>query len=351
MTDRVRAAICAAVLFLVPSVPGCGPARDPNVDVLKVGAYSVVREVLDEGLFAAFAAHWKSRTGREFKPEASYLASGAQARAIASGLDVDVAILSHEGDMETLVKASKVKPSWRDGPNKGMITHSLVVIGLRSGNPKGINDWADLAKPGVGVLYPDPKTSGGARWNVSAIYGAAFLASREAAQGAPDLSVVRGLLAKVQANVVNMDPSGRQSMANFTERGTGDAIVTYENELLLQGKEGESFPYVIPPATLLIESPAALVESSVESHGSRAVAEAFLEFLTSDDGQRIMAEYGFRPVKSGVAAPKGAHALPRKLFTIADLGGWAKLDAELFGPKGLWTSIFTAETSARASGR
>jgi sulfate transport system substrate-binding protein len=186
---------------------------------------------------------------------------------------------------------------------------------------------------------------------VSAIYGATHLASREASGGTPDPSAVRELLAKVQANVVNMDPSGRQSMANFTERSTGDAIVTYENELLLQGKEGELIPYVIPPATLLIESPAALVESSLESHGSRAVAEAFLEFLRSDGGQQILAEYGFRPVKSGVAGPKGAQALPSKLFTIADLGGWAKLDSELFGPKGLWTTIFTAAASARASGR
>jgi sulfate transport system substrate-binding protein len=319
--------------------------------LLKVGAYSVVREVLDEGLLPAFAAEWKSRTRREVKFEVSYLGSGAQARAIASGLDVDVAILSHEGDMETLVKAKRVRPSWRDGSHKGMISHSLVVIGIRSGNPKGIKDWADLANPGIGVLYADPKTSGGARWNIGAIYGSAYLASRAANQGAADLPAVRDFLAKVQANVVNMDQSGRQSMANFTERGTGDAVVTYENELLLQCKEGEPTPYVIPPATLLIESPAAIVETSVAWHGSRAVAEAFLEFLHSEAGQRILAEYGFRPLTPGVAPPPGAQALPSRLFTIAEIGGWAKLDDELFGPKGLWTSIFMAETSARASRR
>ena len=144
--------------------------------------------------------------------------------------------------MEVLVKAGRVKAGWNTGPTKGMITHSLVVIGHRDGNPKKITDWADLAKPGVGVLYPDPKTSGGARWNINAIYGAAVLASREAGKGQPDLDAVRDLLAKVQANVVNMDQSGRQSMANFAERGTGDAVVTYENELLApqQGERSRS---------------------------------------------------------------------------------------------------------------
>ncbi len=351
MPDRVRMGFWIAAVVLVLVVPGCGPARDPNSDVLKVGAYSVVHEVLGDGLFPAFAAEWKSRTGRRLTFSESYNGSGAQARAIASGFDADVAILSHEGDMELLVKAGRVKPSWKDGPNGGMITHSLVVIGHRPGNPKGIKDWSDLARPGVGVLYPDPKSSGGARWNINVIYGAAYLGLRSGSQGGPDLGAVRDLLRKVQANVVNMDQSGRQSMANFAERGTGDAVVTYENELLLRNRESQPIPYVIPPATLLIEGPAAVVETAVESHGSRAVAEAFLEFVHSDQGQRIVAEYGFRPVKPEVPAPRGAQALPPKLFTMADLGGWAKLEQELYGPKGLWTSIFTTETSERASGR
>jgi len=351
MLDRAGIGLWIAAVMLAPAVPGCGTARDPNADVLKIGAYSVVREVLHDGLLPAFKAEWKSRTGRNLEFSESYNGSGAQTRAIASGFDADVAILSHEGDMELLVKAGRVKPTWKDGLNGGMITHSLVVIGHREGNPKGIKDWSDLARPGVGVLYPDPKSSGGARWNINAIYGSAFLALPPANQGQPDLGAVRNLLKRVQANVVNMDQSGRQSVANFVERGTGDAVVTYENEVLLRNRESQPIPYVIPPATLLIESPAAVVETAVESHGSRAVAEAFLEFVQSDQGQRIVTEYGFRPVKPEAAAPRGAPALPPKLFTMADLGGWAKLEQELYGPKGLWTSIFTAETSERASGR
>jgi sulfate transport system substrate-binding protein len=306
---------------------------------------------LEEGLLPAFKDEWTSRTGRGVTFEQSYNASGAQARAIVAGLDADVAILSHEGDMELLVKAGRVKPTWKDGPDHGIVTHSLVVIGLRPGNPKQIKDWSDLAKPGVGVLYPDPKTSGGARWNINAIYGSSFLALPDANDGKADVKRVRAFMASIQANVVNMDQSGRQSMANFAERGTGDAVVTYENELLLRGRDSEPIPYVIPPATLLIESPAAIVETAVDAHGSRTLAEAFLEFIHSEAGQRIVTEYGFRPVKTAEAAPRGAQPLPTKLFTMADLGGWAKLEEELYGPKGLWTSIFTAETTARASGR
>jgi sulfate transport system substrate-binding protein len=336
---------------LVGLVSGCQPARDPNTDVLRIGAYSVVREVLHDGILPAFAAAWKGRTGRSIEFQESYNASGAQARAIATGFDADLAILSHEGDMEPLVKAGRVKPSWNAGPSRGMITHSLVVVGVQSGNPKGIKDWSDLARPGIGVLYPDPKTSGGAKWNINAIYGSALLAAREAKGGEPDRAAVRDFLARVQANVVNMDQSGRQSMANFAERGTGDAVVTYENELLLRNKESAPIPYVIPPATLRIESPAAVVETAVESHGNRAAAEAFLEFLVSEPGQRILADYGFRPVTPGVAPPSPAQPLPPKLFTMADLGGWARIEEELYAPSGLWTSIFTADAVAKAAGR
>jgi sulfate transport system substrate-binding protein len=348
---RIRVFI---LFFLFPAaslVAGCGPAPDPNTDVLKVGAYSVVKEVLGDGVLPAFEDHWKQKTGRSVKFEVAYNASGAQARAILSGFDADVAILSHEGDMNILAKAGRVKPTWKDTAYGGMITRSLVVIGHREGNPKGIKDWPDLAAPGLGVLYPDPKTSGGARWNINAIYGSAYLASRKEAGGEADLKFVRDFLGKVQANVVNMDPSGRQSMANFAERGTGDAVVTYENELLLLKKEKERIPYVIPPATLLIESPAALVEPVVVAHGTRAVAQAFLDFVLSDEGQRIVTGFGFRPVKPDIELPSGMPALPPKLFTMADLGGWDKLETELYGTDGIWTSIFTSLSSARASGK
>ncbi|QDV39434.1 sulfate ABC transporter substrate-binding protein [Tautonia plasticadhaerens] len=324
---------------------GCGTAEDPSTDTLKLGAYSVVREVFHEGILPAFSAEWKEKTGRNVRFEESYNASGAQARAIAAGFDADVAVLSHIGDIDLLVEAGRVRPDWDEGPDGGIITNSLVVIGVRPGNPKDIRDWADLARPGIGVLYPDPKTSGGARWNINAIYGSALLASREANGGQADEDAIRDLLAKVQANVVNMDPSGRQSMANF-ERGTGDAVVTYENELLLRKREGLEIPYVVPPATLRIEGPAVIVDRSVDQHGNRELAEAFLAFLRSGRGQAILADYGFRPASEGVSATVG-ETLPPGLFSMAGLGGWETVEEEVYGPKGLWTSIFTAQAGRR----
>lgn len=335
-----------AILLLTFLISGCEP-QDANkkTDTLKIGGYSVIKEAFHEGILPAFAERWKKETGREVRFEESYNASGAQARSIASGFDADIAILSHRGDVDSLVKAGRVGSDWDEGPTKGIITRSLVVIGHRPGNPKKIHDWPDLAKPDVGVLYPDPQTSGGARWNINAIYGSALLASKEANNGKDDLDAVGELLAKIQGNVVNMDASGRQSVASF-ERGTGDALVTYENELLLRNKAGEPIPYVVPPATLVIEGPAALVETSIEKHNNRALAEAFLAFLASADAQRILAEYGFRPADPEVKAAVGA-PLPPKVFTMDDLGGWDKVQGELYGPEGLWTSIFHAQTKGR----
>lgn len=326
---------------------GCGNSGAPTSDRIEIGAYSVVREVFHDGLLPAFAAHWKKETGRDVQFEESYNASGAQARAIASGFDADLAVLSHSGDMETLVKAGRVSSNWNAGPDKGILTRSLVVIGHRPGNPKTIAGWPDLAKPGVGVLYPDPKTSGGARWNINAIYGSALLASKKDG-GEGDEKAAADLLEKVQANVVNMDPSGRQSVANF-ERGNGDALVTYENELLLRKKEGKEISFIVPESTLVIESPVALVDSSLEKHGNRKVAEAFLAFLNSPEARAILAEYGFRP-PTGEAPPTFA-PLPDGAFTMADLGGWAAVEKKLYTDNGLWTSIFAKQAGSGGNGR
>lgn len=327
-------------LLIAAAVPGlrAGIGGGPKgEDRLTLGAFSVVREALHDGILPAFAEHWRSRTGRTVRFEESYNASGAQARAIAAGFDADIAILSHEGDMDQLVKAKLVDSDWRKQADRGIVVRSLVVIGVRPGNPKGVRDWSDLARPGVAVLYPDPKTSGGARWNINAIYGSKIVDAPKDPRARSD---ALELLAAVQANVVTMDTSGRQSLATF-ERGIGDAAVSYENELLLQRKMkgDDAVSYVVPPRTLVIESPAAIVESSVRRHGNAEVAQAFLEFLRSDQGQEILAGYGFRPESgSSETLPLPSDVKP---FTVAELGGWKALNTELYGPEGKWTSIFT----------
>jgi len=306
-------------------------------DVLTLGAYSVVREVFHDGLIPEFARIWKTKTGRDLRFEESYNGSGAQARAIASGFDADIAVLSLDSDMELLVKAGVVKKDWNEGPDRGIVTNSLVVIGHRDRPDLPIHDWGDLTRPGVGVLYPDPKTSGGARWNIAAIWGAGLLS---ASRSTRDAEAARNLLARIQANVVIMDSSGRQSLSTF-DRGIGDALVTYENELLLRRKYGKKpIPYVTPDATLRIESPVALVETSVDRHGNREVAQAFLAFLISMEGQKILASYGFRPVnpdaKLGDFPP-----IPARLFTIRDLGGWTQVKRTVFDQDGVWAKTFT----------
>lgn len=330
---------------------GAGSPPRSSTDVVTLGAYSVVREAFHEGLIPAFAERWRRQTGRAVRFEESYNGSGAQARAIAAGFDADVAVLSLEGDMDLLVKAGVVPETWNAGPDRGMVTRSLVVIGHRDGNPKGIADWGDLARPGVGVLYPDPKTSGGARWNIGAIWGAGLLGwDRPARPDQPDPDAARDLLARVQRNVVNMDSSGRQSLATF-ERGTGDAVVTYENELLVRKRYAANpIPYVTPSTTLQIESPAAIVEASVARHGNRAAVEAFFAFLRSDEGQTILAGYGFRPINPKLPVAD-MPPLPPRLFTIRDLGGWSKVKKTVFDAGGVWSKIFTERDRERERAR
>jgi sulfate transport system substrate-binding protein len=341
-THPTKSWLCAVPALALIPVLGCMPSRGEATatDRLTIGAYSVVREAFHDGVLPAFAAQWQRRTGRTVVFEESYNASGAQSRGIATGFDADVAVLSLEGDIQRLVEAGLVDRRWNAGPDRGIVTRSLVVIGVRPGNPKSIHDWDDLGRSGVSVLYPDPKTSGGARWNINAIYGAGLLGS------GGDLRAGSALLARVQANVANMDASGRQSMATF-ERGIGDAVVTYENELLLQRKRtGAEVDYVIPPATLLIEGPAAVVDAVVEQHGSRAVAEAFLAFLCSAPAQAILSDYGFRPLDRGQDVP-GLAPLPPNVFTMAALGGWKTINKQVFGSGGIWDSLFTGRTQGR----
>lgn len=355
-TIWVLAATALAGVATAAVLSGCadGLAAEAADDTLTVGAYSVVREAFHEAVLPEFARVWKQETGRTVRFEESYSGSGAQSRAIVSGFDADVAVLSLEGDVDRLVKAGLVKKSWNAGAAKGMITRSIVVIGVRPGNPLKLEDWPDLARDGVNVLYPDPKTSGGARWNINAIYGAGLLKG-VAAGGKPDPAAGRALLSRVQDRVVNMDASGRQSMATF-QRGTGDAVVTYENELLLQRKmTGEPAPYVTPASTLLIEGPAALVETSVDRHKNRKVAERFLEFLRSEAAQRLLSAYGFRPVDpkldAASAEADGRPPLPTRLFTMKDLGGWSKINKDVYGPGGVWDALFTDRAGSRGAGK
>ena len=348
-TRRARLAKAAAFLHLALSlgalagcsggskpVPGTGRSDEPGAPglaastTLTFGAYTTPREAYDRAILPAFAKHWaKAHGGQKVEFRESYLASGAQARAIVSGFEADVAALSLEPDIEKIQKSGLITHDWKAGEQAGIVTNSLVVIGVRKGNPKKILGWDDLARADVSVLTPDPRTSGGAMWNVAAVYGAALRGQTRAKAG--DLDAAVKLLGGVLNNVKIFDRSGRQSLLSF-EQGVGDAIITYENEILIGKLKGKDYDYVIPNATLLIENPVAVIDGYTGKHETDELAKSFVEFLHAPATQRAFADFGYRPRLSAVAEETRAKfPNPADLFTVEDLGGWRALQKTLFG--------------------
>jgi sulfate transport system substrate-binding protein len=329
-------------LAVIVALSGCARRKEaapqPAADTLVLAAYTVPKEAYTGEIIPAFREHWRRKTGREVDVQQSYEASGAQARAVAGGFEADVVALSLEGDVDKITDAGLITHDWRARPWGGFITRSLVVIATRPGNPKNIRDWSDLTRSDVEVLYPNPKTSGGAMWGVNAIYGAGLKLS-EAETGTPDPAVARDLLKRIQARVKVMDKSGRESVTTF-ERGIGDALITYENEVLLRNMQGRPLPFVIPRATILIENPVAVVDKYADQHGARAVAEEFVLFLHGEAAQRAFARYGFRPASPEIMREVADRFPVAPLqFDIGALGGWTQVREMLYGPQGVWTQV------------
>ncbi|MDR0269817.1 sulfate ABC transporter substrate-binding protein [Paenibacillus sp.] len=314
------------------------PANGKDV-TLVIGAYSIAKDALAD-IVPKFEREWKAKTGQTVQFQESYEASGTQARAIIGGFEADVTLLAMEGDVDKLVKAGLVNKQWRDTPDHGMVTRSIVVLGTREGNPLGIHDFGDLTKPGVKVLYPNPQTSGGAQWDINAIYGTGLKLSEK--QGKKDPAYAKAFLEKVHRNVESLDKSGRASMAAF-EYGVGDVVVTYENELLARIRQGIKYDIIIPEYTIKIENPVAVVDEYVDQHGTREVAEAFVDYLRSKEAQTVFADYGFRPVNEEVfKANEGHYPIPTGLFDISYLGGWNEVRQTLYSKKGVWYQVLAS---------
>ncbi|MGO4273000.1 sulfate ABC transporter substrate-binding protein, partial [Paenibacillus sp. TAF58] len=221
------------------------PKAEGGKVTITLGAYSVVKESFDL-IIPKFKDQWKKKTGQTVEFQESYVASGAQATAIIQGFEADIAPLSLEGDIQKIAEKGLITHDWKNNPYKGNITASIAAIGVREGNPKGIKDWADLTKPGVEVLIPNPSTSGGAKWDINAIYGGGLKASEAA--GKQDPAAAKDLVSKVYKNIKVLDKSGADSLTTF-DKGVGDAIVTYENELLARIQSGKKYVEVIPEYT------------------------------------------------------------------------------------------------------
>jgi sulfate/thiosulfate transport system substrate-binding protein len=325
MTKNTLAAICA-VCAAVVGLSACGSSGSSSsggsASSLTLVAYSTPQAAFEK-LIPAFQATPEGK-GVDFKQ--SYGPSGEQSRAVSNGLHADVVDFSLEPDVERLVKAGLVASTWNHNATHGFVTNSVAVIIVRKGNPKHITGWADLIKPGVQVVTPNPFTSGSARWNIMAAYGAQLKEGKTPAQA-------QEYLKAMFANVVSQDSSARNALQTFVS-GRGDALIDYENEAITDKSKGEPIEYVIPKDTILIQNPVAVVGKGAGA----ATAQKFVNYLTSPAGQAIWAAQGYRPVISGV--PAANFPTPAGLFTIETLGGWKKVTKEFFEPEtGIVTKI------------
>lgn len=304
---------------------------------LTLAAYTTPREAYGE-IIPLFQQYWKDQTGQTVTFEESYQGSGAQSRAVVEGFEADIVALSLEADVNRIEQAGLITHDWRSEPFGGMVSTSVVSFAVREGNPRNIQDWADLTQADLEVLTPNPKTSGGAMWNILALYGAARR-GKVAGYDATDEGAQKFLL-DVLNNVTVMDKGARESITNF-EKGIGDVAITYENEVLVGQQAGINYELVIPTSTIRIDNPVAVVDTYVDKHGTREVAEAFVDFLFTREAQEIFAKYGLRSPDEEVAAATADQYPPvEDLFTIDEFGGWSEATPTFFGETGIFYNVF-----------
>lgn len=314
----------------------CKVAESP---VITFATYSTPREVYGK-IISAFQAKWKEEhDDQNVIFQESYGGSTTQAQNVVSGFEADVVALSLAPDVATIADAGLITHDWTDAPDGGMVSSSIVVFDVRPGNPEDIDDFDDLAKPGTEVLTPDPASSGGARWNILGAYGAAMRGYAGNEEG--DKAGAQELLQGIFSNVIVLDKTARDSIKNF-EAGNGDVAITYENEVLTAQEAGFEDEMVIPPSTILIENPVAIVDENVDKHCVRPVAEAFVEFLHTREAKELYTTVGFLRSTDPAQAQKGGEGFPKvkDLFTVDDFGGWDALNGELFSTDGLFTQAF-----------
>ena len=315
-----------------------GPAAARGVELLNV-SYDPTRELYQD-VDQAFAAQWKQQTGETVQMRASHGGSGKQARAVIDGLEADVVTLALAADIDAIAEKGKLLPAnWQSRlPHNSAPYTSTIVFLVRKGNPKGIKDWGDLARPGVAVITPNPKTSGGARWNYLAAWAWASQQYRDGGK-------VLDYMGKLFRNVPVLDTGARGATTTFVERGIGDVLVAWENEALLTLNDADTrgkFEVVVPSLSIKAEPPVAWVDKNVARHGTRKQAEAYLRFLYSAQGQQLVAKHFYRPATPNlVPAAVLAAFPPLKMVTIDDaFGGWKKAQAEHFGDGGFFDKIY-----------
>jgi sulfate/thiosulfate-binding protein len=314
------------------------PAFAADISLLNV-SYDPTRELYHE-FDAAFAKHWKAKTGDNVTIKQSHGGSGKQARSVIDGLQADVVTLALAYDIDAIRDKGLINPGWEQKLNYRSAPYtSTIVFLVRKGNPKQIRDWGDLVKPGVAVITPNPKTSGGARWNHLAAYGYALRQP-----GGTDAKA-RDYLARLYKNVPVLDSGARGATTTFVERGIGDVLLAWENEALLALRElgRDKFEIVAPSVSILAEPPVAVVDKNVDKRGTRKVAQAYLEFLYGDQGQEIIAKNYYRPAVDKFAKKYASQFPQIKLFQISEFGGWTAAQKTHFADGGVFDQIYATK--------
>jgi sulfate/thiosulfate transport system substrate-binding protein len=337
-TRALKLILPGVALFVAAALAACGGTSSGSEGnggggKLTLVAYSTPEEAYKE-LIPAFN---KTPEGKGVGFDQSYASSGEQSRAVEGGLPADVVEFSLEPDITRLVDAGLVDKGWNQNEHKGMVTDSVVVFMVRKGNPKNIKTWDDLVTGKVEVLEPNPFTSGSAKWNIMAAYGAQLEQGKTPQQAKEYLSTLF-------ENVPVLDKSAREALQTFSS-GKGDVLLGYENEAILAQQQGEEIDYVIPDETLLIENPIAVVNESQDPK----LAQSFVDFLYTPEAQEIFVSKGYRPVVEGIPGA-GEFPTPSKLFEITKFGGWDKVNTEFFDPeKSVVADIFNSQGKSTAS--
>ncbi|MDB6043276.1 MAG: cysP [Gammaproteobacteria bacterium] len=331
-----RMAAFVATGIAMASLFGSTLATAAQVTLLNV-SYDPTRELYVD-YNAAFAKYWKAKTGTDVKVNQSHGGSGKQARSVIDGLGADVVTLALAADIDAVATQGKLLPiNWQSRyPDNSSPYTSTIVFLVRKGNPKGIRDWSDLVKPGVAVITPNPKTSGGARWNYLAAWGWALK------QPGGNATTAKEFVRKLYKNVPVLDTGARGSTTTFVQRELGDVLIAWENEAMLAIKElgGDKLQIIVPTVSVLAEPPVAVVDKVVLRRGTREVATAYLQYLYSKEGQEIVARNYYRPRDPEIAAKYAAQYPKLNLVTIADFGGWAKAQPVHFGDGGVFDQIY-----------
>ncbi|PPV42279.1 sulfate ABC transporter substrate-binding protein [Pseudomonas oleovorans] len=336
MSIRRFALAALASALVITGVAGPVAAAQTLLNV----SYDPTRELYSE-FNAAFNKHWQAQGNEAVTIQQSHGGSGKQARAVIDGLRADVVTLALAGDIDELYKLGKLIPeNWQERlPDASTPYTSTIVFLVRKGNPKGLKDWDDLVKPGVEVITPNPKTSGGARWNFLAAWAYAEQKYGSEAEA-------KAFTEKLYKNVPVLDTGARGSTITFVNNGIGDVLLAWENEAFLALKEegGENFEIVAPSLSILAEPPVSMVDQNVDKKGTRKVAEAYLNYLYSEEGQRIAAKHFYRPRNQAVAAEFAKQFPQLKLVTIdADFDGWKTAQPKFFNDGGVFDQIYQAQ--------